>query len=139
MAPTIRDVMTSNPLALQASTTVLDAARTMRDADIGDVLVLDHDGLCGIVTDRDIVVRAIAEGLEPGGVPLSDICTRDVTTIDADVSIDDAARLMRDNALRRIPVLEDGAPIGIVSLGDLAVEQDRSSALGGISAAPPNS
>lgn len=138
MAPTIRDVMTPSPLAIQATTSVLDAARTMRDADIGDVLVLDHDGICGILTDRDIVVRAIAEGLDPAEVPVSDICTRDVTTIDAEVSIDEAARLMRDRALRRIPVLEDGAPIGIVSLGDLAVEQDRSSALGGISAAPPN-
>jgi CBS domain-containing protein len=139
MAQLIRDVMTPSPLALQASTTVFDAARTMRDSDIGNVLVVDDgEGVCGIVTDRDIVVRAIAEGLDPSEARLADICTRDVTTVDADASVDEAARVMRDGALRRVPVVEDGAPVGIVSLGDLAVEQDPSSALAGISAAPPN-
>jgi CBS domain-containing protein len=138
MSPTIRDVMTESPLALQATTSVQDAARTMRDANIGNVLVLDHNGVCGIVTDRDIVVRAIAEGHDPATMELADVCTRDVTTVDADTSVEEAARVMRDGALRRVPVLEDGAPIGIVSLGDLALEQDPSSALAGISAAPPN-
>lgn len=139
MNQTIREVMTPSPLALQSNTTVVDAARTMRDSNIGDVLVLDDSaGVCGIVTDRDIVVRAIADGQDPSSVKLSDICTEGVVTVDADASVDEAARIMRDGALRRIPVLEDGSPVGIVSLGDLAVEQDPTSALGGISAAPPN-
>lgn len=139
MNQTIREVMTPSPLALQSNTTVVDAARTMRDSNIGDVLVLDDSaGVCGIVTDRDIVVRAIADGQDPSSVKLADICTEGVVTVDADASVDEAARIMRDGALRRIPVLEDGSPVGIVSLGDLAVEQDPTSALGGISAAPPN-
>lgn len=139
MSPTIRDVMTPSPLALQATTSVLDAARTMRESNIGNVLVVDDsEGVCGIVTDRDIVVRAVAEGLDPADVPLGDVCTRDVITVDIGASIDEAARVMRDGALRRVPVLDDGAPVGIVSLGDLAVQQDPSSALAGISAAPPN-
>jgi CBS domain-containing protein len=139
MAQSIREVMTSSPLALQATTSVFDAARTMRESNIGNVLVLDDkEGVCGIVTDRDIVVRDVAEGRHPSEVQLADICTRDVTTIDVDASVEEAARVMRDGALRRVPVVEDGAPVGIVSLGDLAVEQDPSSALGGISAAPPN-
>lgn len=139
MAQTVREVMTPSPLALQSTTSVVDAARTMRDSNIGDVLVLDDSsGVCGIVTDRDIVVRAVAEELDPAGVSLTDICSRDITTVSADASIDEAARIMRDGAVRRVPVLEEGAPVGIVSLGDLAVEQDPTSALGGISAAPPN-
>ncbi len=139
MAQTVREVMTPSPLALQATTTVLDAARTMREADIGDVLVLDDGaGVCGIVTDRDIVVRAVAEGLDLGQVQLGEICSRDITTVEVDASVNDAARLMRDRALRRVPVMEGDSPVGIVSLGDLAVEQDPTSALAGISAAPPN-
>lgn len=139
MPQTIRDVMTPSPLALQAGTTVLDAARTMREADIGDVLVLDDSaGVCGIVTDRDLVVRAVAEGLDPAAVSLGDVCSRDVITIDADSPIDEAVDLMRTRALRRVPVVEAGAPVGIVSLGDLAIAQDPTSALSDISEAPPN-
>jgi CBS domain-containing protein len=139
MAQTIREVMTPNPLALQATTTVLDAARTMREADIGDVLVLDDSaGVCGIVTDRDLVVRAVAEGLDPASVPLADVCSRDVTTVDIDASVQETVDLMRTHAVRRVPVIDAGAPVGIVSLGDLAIAQDPHSALSDISEAPPN-
>lgn len=138
MARSIRDLMNSNPISMPMTSTVAEAARKMRDADIGDVIVLEDSQLCGIVTDRDIVVRAIAEGRDPAKVKLGDICSRDMTTLSPTDTVEDAVRLMRDKAIRRLPVVEKGKPVGVVSLGDLAVSQDPHSALGDISAAPPN-
>jgi CBS domain-containing protein len=136
---TVQEVMTANPTALSATMTIGDAARMMRDHDIGDVMVLDEENrLCGIVTDRDIVVRAVAADKDPTEVHLGDICSRVLTTIDADASLKDAVKLMREHALRRLPVVDHGRPAGIVSLGDLAVERDPGSALAAISAAPAN-
>lgn len=139
MAELIRDVMTSNPVTMPASASVLDAAKKMRDANIGDVIVVkDGDKMCGIVTDRDIVVRALAEGRDAKSVKLGDICTQNMTTLSANDDIETAVKIMRKKAIRRIPVVEDGKPIGIVSIGDLAIERDPRSALGEISAKPPN-
>jgi CBS domain-containing protein len=116
-----------------------DAARAMRERDLGDVIVVDDkDALCGIVTDRDIVVRAVADDRDPSQVRLGDICSRDLTTIDASAPVKDAVKLMRERALRRLPVVESGRPVGIVSLGDLAIERDPESTLADISAAPSN-
>jgi len=139
MPETVQEVMTTNPTALSASMTIGDAARTMRERDIGDVIVLDDENqLCGIVTDRDIVVRAVADDKNPTDVRLGDICSRELTTIEADASVKDAVKLMRERALRRLPVVEHGRPAGIVSLGDLAIDRDPKSALADISAAPAN-
>lgn len=133
----LREVMTPNPTVCSPDTSVAQAAEMMRDQDIGDVLV-QQDGSIGIVTDRDIVTRAVAAGRDPKQVTLGDICTKDVQTVTPDTPVDDVIRMMSDKAVRRIPVVEDGQPIGIVALGDLAVERDRRSLLGDISAAPPN-
>jgi CBS domain-containing protein len=84
----------------------------------------------GIVTDRDIVVRSVAERRDPTQTRLGDICSREMTTVSPSADVSDAIGLMKDKALRRPPVVEDGRPIGIVSLGDLAVPLDRRSALG---------
>lgn len=138
MAAKIRDVMTPNPIALPATSPAIEAARAMRDSDIGDVVVVDGQQICGIVTDRDIVVRAVAEGRDPASTPLMDICSRELTTISPHESVDKAVRLMREKAIRRLPVVEDQRPVGIVSIGDLALERDPKSVLGNISAAPPN-
>ncbi len=138
MAAKIRDVMTPNPIALPATSPAIAAARAMRDSDIGDVVVLDGQEIYGIVTDRDIVVRAVAEGRDPASTSLMDICSRELTTISPDESVDKAVRMMREKAIRRLPVVEDKRPVGIVSIGDLALERDPDSALGNISAAPPN-
>jgi CBS domain-containing protein len=138
MAKSIRSVMHANPIAMPSASTVAEAARRMREADIGDVIVLEDDRLCGIVTDRDIVVRTIAEGRDPATAKLGDICSRDMTTLNPTDTVEDAVRLMREKAIRRLPVVEKGKPVGIVSLGDLAVTQDPNSALGNISAASPN-
>jgi CBS domain-containing protein len=133
----LREVMTPNPTVCSPDTSAAQAAEMMRDQGIGDVLV-QHDGSLGIVTDRDIVTRAVAAGRDPKEVTLGDICTRDIETVSPDMSIDDVIRLMSDKAVRRVPVVEAGKPIGIVALGDLAMDQDRRSLLADISAAPPN-
>jgi CBS domain-containing protein len=138
MATSIRDVMTPNPTTMSQDRTAADAARAMRDASIGDVVVVEGDRLFGIVTDRDIVVRVLAEGRDPDRTPLAEICSRELSTVSPGDDIDTAIRLMRDRAVRRLPVVERGRPVGILSIGDLAVDRDRRSVLGHISAAPPN-
>ncbi|TML88797.1 MAG: CBS domain-containing protein [Actinobacteria bacterium] len=139
MVESVREVMTPNPTAFPATATVGEAARAMRDLDIGDVIVLDNEQICGIVTDRDIVVRAVADGREPAEVKLGDICSHEITTLAPTDEIAEAAIRMRERAIRRLPVVEHGRPIGVVSIGDLAAERDPGSALADISAAPPNS
>ena len=138
MATLVRDVMTKDPVTCPADTAVTDAARLMRDRDIGAVLVTDGEALKGIVTDRDIVVRCVAAG-KADQAKLGDACSASMTTVSPDMSAEDAARVMAEQAVRRLPVVDNGRPVGVVSLGDLAVERDPGSVLGGISAAPPNS
>lgn len=139
MKDKIKDVMTADPVSLPRDSSLADAARAMRDADIGDVIVLEDNGqLCGIVTDRDIVIRALAEGREASATKLGDICSRDPATLSSEDSVSDAVRLMSGKAIRRVPVVENGKPVGIVSIGDLAIERDPDSALADISEAKPN-
>jgi CBS domain-containing protein len=138
MAQTVREVMTPDPVTMAAGFRLDDAARRMKDHNIGDVIVLDGADVCGVVTDRDIVVRAVAEGMDPTSTKLGEICSRDLITIRPDAPLDAAVQLMRAHSLRRIPVLDGNMPVGIVSLGDLAVERDPDSALADISSAAPN-
>jgi CBS domain-containing protein len=138
MPQTVREVMTEKPLALQEGTTLSEAARAMRDHDVGDVVLLNDDQVTGIVTDRDMTIRGVAEGLHPDETVLSQVASKELVTISPDASVDDAMKLMRERALRRLPVVEDGRPVGIVSLGDLAVERAPDSPLADISAADPN-
>lgn len=138
MAQKVRDVMTQNPVTLPRTAAVTDAAKRMRDEDIGDVIVMNDGDMCGLVTDRDIVVRAVAEGADPQFTKLGEICSAEVVTVGPDDSIDDAVRIMRERAVRRVPVVEGNRPIGIVSIGDLAIERDEGSALAEISAAESN-
>jgi CBS domain-containing protein len=137
MAKSTKDAMTTKPASLPASASVSDAARQMRELNIGDVLVEQEGRLMGIVTDRDIVVRVVAEGRDVTS-KLGDIVSSEVVCITPAESADDAIHLMRERALRRVPVVENGRPVGIVSLGDLAGERDPRSVLGEISNAPPN-
>ena len=138
MAQTIRDVMTVDPVTVPASATLTEAARLMRDSDVGDVLVEREGELWGIVTDRDIVVRAVADGKAPADVQIGDVCSGPVESLTPDDSVEDAVETMRTKALRRLPVCDNGHAVGIVSLGDLAMSRDSTSALADISAAPPN-
>lgn len=139
MAERVRDLMTADPIVLDADATAAEAARCMRDRDVGDVLVRRDGRLCGIVTDRDLAVRCLAGGDgDPRGHALADLCSQPLVTLPPDAAVDEAIRLMEEHAVRRIPIVEDDRPIGIVSLGDLAIARDRRSCLGEISAAPPN-
>jgi len=139
MAERIRDVMTADPHTLPERTLVQMAAETMRANDIGDVIVSDDNGqITGILTDRDIVVRVVAEGRDPRTTRIGDIASRDLTAVSPDDPVDRAVQLMRDKAIRRLPAVDKGKPVGIVSIGDLALDRDPGSALADISAAPPN-
>lgn len=116
----VRDVMTPGPIGVEYGQSIGDAARTMRDWGVGAILVVRDESLYGLVTDRDLVVRALAEA-KGFDAPVGSVCSRNVIGVDADADISVAARLMRDHAVRRLPVLEDGQVTGIVSQGDLAL------------------
>ena len=105
---------------------------------MGDVIVTENGVVRGVVTDRDITVRAVARGLDPKDTPLSEICSDEPVTVDSETSLKQAADVMSEHSVRRLPVVDDGSLVGIVTLGDLAVERDPGSTLGEISAAPPN-
>lgn len=136
MPETVRDIMARNPVSLAPDTSIQQAAQRMRDDDIGNVLVGDGSTLQGIVTDRDLVVRALADGR--ADATLGEIATGNVTTIEANEPVDAAAKIMRDENIRRLPVVENGQPVGVVSIGDLAIQLDDNSALADISAAREN-
>ncbi|CAL9313324.1 Hypoxic response protein 1 [Streptomyces sp. SudanB25_2051] len=130
--------MTAGVAAVRPDASLVEAAQLMRAQDIGDVLVADGDLLLGVVTDRDITVRAVAEGADPLTVNAETVCTPDPVCVGPDDEVATAVRLMRRHAVRRLPVVADGRPLGVVSLGDLAVAEDPDSALAEISRAEPN-
>jgi CBS domain-containing protein len=138
MSQSIREIMTADPRTVERGATVADAARAMSQDDVGAVLVVDEGRVAGILTDRDIVVRTIAEGRDPQSTVVTEICTSDPTTLTVDQHVEDAIRIVRDQNVRRIPVVQGGRPAGIVSIGDLAIERDPNSALADISSEPPN-
>ncbi|RIQ20204.1 CBS domain-containing protein [Jiangella rhizosphaerae] len=131
--------MTTEVVTLPMDASVRQAAAEMRDHDIGDVLVVDGDELCGVVTDRDLVVRVVAENGDLDA-HLGDVCSSgDLVTARPDTSVDDVVQMLREAAVRRVPVVDDQKrPVGMVSIGDLAITEDSRSALADISAAPPN-
>lgn len=135
---TVKDMMTRNPICLNHDEPVLEAARLMDRHDIGDVLVLKDGKVMGICTDRDIVVRCLAQGMDVNDCTVGDVCTGRVVAIEPNADLHEAAHTMREHKIRRVPVMEDGHAVGILSLGDLAEKADRESVLGEISDAPPN-
>ena len=138
MTRTMRDIMSPAPVCMAATESVSAAAKVMKEHGIGAVLVLADGRLDGILTDRDIAVRVLADNRDPLTTRLGDICSAELDVLGPDDDVERAARLVRELAVRRIPVVQDGTPVGVVSIGDLALEKDRQSALSGISAAPPN-
>ena len=133
----VRDVMTPGPIGVDYYQSIGEAALTMRDWGVGAVLVVNDRSLYGLVTDRDLVVRAVAEAKGPDE-PVGPLSSGDLIGVDVDADADEAARLMRDNAVRRLPVIEDGQVAGMVSLGDLAMQGDPASALAEVSKASAN-
>ena len=138
MADTIRDVMTESPKTVEASATLREGAKLMASEDIGTVLVVENGKVQGIVTDRDIVVRGLAQGEDPDDASVREVASTDVEQLSPDDSIDDAIQKMKGKDIRRLPVVDDGKPVGIVSLGDIAKARDKDSALADISEAAPN-
>jgi CBS domain-containing protein len=135
---TLREIMSANPVTLNGDQTAKEAAEKMRDLDIGAVLVQSDGGPLGLLTDRDLVLRALTEGEQGHQRRVGDLCTPEPFSLAPNDTVDEAVRLMREQKVRRVPVLEGEEAVGIVSLGDLAIEQDRRSVLGEISAVPPN-
>ena len=139
MAQSVQDIMTTDVVTIEASSTVREAAQQMQAQGLGDVLVARRGDVCGIVTDRDIAIRVVADGKDPGTTKVGEICSSELVALSPGESVEDAIGVVREQAVRRLPVLDAGRPVGIVSLGDLAMERDRASALADVSAAPPSS
>lgn len=139
MTRLIRDVMSPDTASVEPMTTVARAAHLMRERDVGDVLVAYDCDLFGVLTDRDIVLRTVAEGRDPHETAVGSVCTRPpLVTLSPDDTTEHAADLMRQHAVRRLPVVErGGCPVGVVSLGDLATADRPHSALEGIGRAAP--
>lgn len=138
MAQLVRDIMSTKPTTMRGDTPVREAAQAMRDQDIGDVLIVDGSTVRGIVTDRDIVVRGLADRDDLSECRLQDVCSDSLVTARPDEDADAAITRMRENAVRRIPVVDDGKAVGVLSLGDAAIEKDERSGLADISAARGN-
>lgn len=137
----LRQVMTANPLTIRGDSTVADAAMAMASADVGPIPVVTTEGeVYGMITDRDITVRVVAQHKDPETCTVSEVCSSEVVSCPPDATVEQAAQLMRERALRRVPVVENKRVIGIVSLGDLALEGNKQvdEILTDISAAPPN-
>ena len=137
MAQTVRDVMTADPATIDSSQTTQDLATLMREHDTGAIIVTEDGRVVGIATDRDIAIRAVAEGKGPE-TQVREVCSVGIETVAPDYSIEQAIQLMRQRAVRRLPVVENDRAVGILSIGDLAIERDSDSALADISAAEGN-
>lgn len=119
MADYVREVMTPGVVAVRPDASLVEAAQLMRAQDIGDVLVTVDGRVLGVLTDRDIALRAVADGADPLTVSAQAVCTPNPVVVGPDDAVSAAVGLMRDHAIRRLPVVEDGRPVGMVSLGDL--------------------
>jgi CBS domain-containing protein len=116
----LKDIMTESVAYLEPTSTVLEAAQLMQKHNVGSIPVCDHEKLVGIVTDRDIIVRSVAYGNNPNDTFIKDIMTSNVTTVSPDTDISQASKLMAENQIRRLPIVENDKLVGVVALGDLA-------------------
>ncbi|MFZ0191648.1 MAG: CBS domain-containing protein [Streptosporangiaceae bacterium] len=138
MTRKVREIMSAAPACMAASESVSAAAKAMKERGIGTVLVLSGGRLAGLVTGRDIAIRVLAENRDPLTTRLDDICSSELAVLSPDDDVETATRIVRDRAVRRLPVMADGTPVGVVSIGDLALDKDEGSALSQISAFGPN-
>jgi CBS domain-containing protein len=125
MGQIIKDVMTSNPCSIDAEKSVAYAAKMMREEDVGLAPIVEGDKLIGMLTDRDIAIRVVAEGRNPDQVKVADVASKQVVTIDPQQDLDEALRIMAKHQVRRLPVVEeDGKLVGVVAQADIAREGD---------------
>ena len=123
MGKSIGDLMTSNPCSIDAEKPVSYAAKMMRDEDVGVAPIVEGDKLIGVLTDRDIAIRVVAEGKDPDQIKVRDVASKDVVTVDPQQDLDEALRLMAQHQVRRLPVVEeDGKLVGVVAQADVARE-----------------
>ena len=121
MAKSVRDAMTENPRAIGASASVVEAARLMRDEHIGSLPITDDEELVGMITDRDITTRVVAEAADPKMTSVGDVVSRDLISVEPDEDLEEAVQLMASHQVRRLPVVENGRLVGIVAQADVAL------------------
>lgn len=123
MGKSVRDAMTPSVRTAGPSESLADAAQMMKSDDVGSIPIVEEGRLVGIVTDRDIAIRAVAEGVDPNAVTIADIASRELVTVDPDQDLDEALALMARHQVRRLPVVEeDGQLVGILAQADVALE-----------------
>lgn len=118
----VKDIMTKNVAYIRPDSTVAEAAKLMQQHDVGAIPVCDNNGVVGVVTDRDIVLRNVVIGTDPRSTPVSNIMTTNVSTVTPDMDVSKLSDIMAQKQVRRIPVVDNNTLVGIVSLGDLAVD-----------------
>jgi len=121
MAKSVRDAMTENPRSIGASASVVEAARLMRDEHIGSLPITDDEELVGMITDRDITTRVVAEAADPKMTSVGDVVSRDLISVKPDEDLEEAVQLMASHQVRRLPVVENGRLVGIVAQADVAL------------------
>jgi CBS domain-containing protein len=125
MAQIVRDVMTENPRSIAVSASVVEAARLMREQDVGSLPTTDDETLVGVITDRDITTRVVAEGADPNVTSVGDVHSRDLISVEPGQDIGEALQLMARHQVRRLPVVESGTLIGIVAQADIALAENE--------------
>jgi CBS domain-containing protein len=125
MANSVRDAMTADPRSIGKSVSVVEAARLMREQDIGSLPITDDEQLVGMITDRDITMRVVAEAADPNATSVEDVYSRDLISVAPDNDLEEALGLMARHQIRRLPVVEDGRLVGIVAQADIALSENE--------------
>jgi len=125
MAKSVRDAMTAEPRSIGASASVVEAARLMREQHIGSLPVTEDDRLVGMITDRDIATRVVAESAVPETTSVGDVYSRDLISVEPNSDLDEALRLMARHQVRRLPVVENDRLVGMVAQADIALKESE--------------
>ena len=125
MAKIVRDAMTEGPRSIGASASVVEAARLMREEHIGSLPITENEQLVGMITDRDITTRVVAEAADLNLTSVRDVYSRDLISIEPEGDLDEALQLMARHQVRRLPVVEDGRLVGIVAQADIALKENE--------------
>jgi CBS domain-containing protein len=125
MAKSVRDAMTADPRSIGASASVVEAARLMRDEHIGSLPVTEDGRLVGMITDRDITTRVVAESAVPATTSVGDVHSRDLISVEPNNDLEEALQLMARHRVRRLPVVENGRLVGMVAQADIALKDNE--------------
>jgi CBS domain-containing protein len=125
MAKSVREAMTEDPRSIGSSASVVEAARLMREQHIGSLPITDEEKLVGMITDRDITTRVVAEAADLNTTSVEDVYSRDLISVEPDNDLDEALQLMARHQVRRLPVVENGRLVGIVAQADIALSENE--------------